>query len=604
MLAAARNCTVHPISSDEAVGWQPGSCYRGTWNIVSTCLSTIIACTWSIQHLNIPATDDSGWEKNKRKMKWMIITVLFPELVLIHAMFEFHMAWKALRLMEENKKSVEWPWWSRKPTLSWLPSRRRCLDSRNQNPESQPANDLESGDVKNLERQHDDNFENQDNTDESKKPKWTLAHCYFANMGGFMYVNGEGRLLATAQHLAEAKDLSYANPETTVEDIKDKSKQDWLAKLFAALQISQLILSVITRHIQGVHFSQLETVTLSFAICGVLIYWTYFHKPQKIERPVEFRIDTPLSNDVSTNRAGDAQKATDWISSLQSEKTFDSLWAIMLNKQPDFNETDSLKHQKAPRIPNDNIPMYKSNTNIHPAVYLLALASGLFGAIHAIAWNFEFPTEAEKLLWKIATCISAASPVVGLVTIPFTQLTKSSGDHELFALNCLRLMQEYSWHALPNVSQVSKAIKELEDAIATDASKKYSKIFGEMEPNTFIDLRNFLDLKGRFKDSDWQPFEPLDDKLFSQSFHRLIKSLRGENLKKINEAAWTKKWPRKSLLPPGVNQCILYLTGVLYCASRLIILAISFSSLRKMPGSVYIATNWTEYMPTFGAMGG
>lgn len=596
MLAAARNCTVHSILSEEAVGWQTGGCYRGTLDIVSTCLSTIIACTWSIQHLNIPATDDSGWEKFKRKMKWMIITVLFPELILIHAMFEFHMAWTALRLMGKEKKSVEWPWWFRNPPLSWLPYCRQYLDLKDENLESPDVEDLESRDAKIPG--------NQVGKDELKKTKWTLAHCYFANMGGFMYIAGEKRVLATAQQLAEAQDLSYANPETTVEDIEDKSKQDWLAKLYAALQISQLILSIITRHIQSVQFSQLETVTLSFAICGVLIYWTYFHKPQNINRAIELKFDTPLSNDVSTNRAGDAQKATDWISSLQSEKTFDSLWAIMLNKQPGSKETDSLERQKAPRIPNDNIPMYKSNTDIHPAVYVLALASGLFGAIHAIAWNFEFPTEAEKLLWKIATSISAASPVVGLLTIPFAQSTKSSGDHELFALNCLRLMQEYSWHALPNISQVSKAIKELEDAIATDASKKYSNIFGEMGPNTLIDLRDFLDLKGRFEDSGLKQFEPLDDKLFFQNFHRLVKSVRGEKTKKIDDAAWTNKWPRKSLLPRRVNQSILYSTGFLYCASRLMILAISYSSLRKMSGSVYIATNWTEYMPTFGAMGG
>ncbi|PTB43658.1 hypothetical protein M441DRAFT_67391 [Trichoderma asperellum CBS 433.97] len=423
-------------------------------------------------------------------------------------------------------------------------------------------------------------------------------------MGGFMYVNGEGRVLATAQHLAEAKDLSYANPETTVEDIKDKSKQDWLAKLFAALQISQLILSVITRHIQGVDFSQLETVTLSFAICGVLIYWTYFHKPQNIERPIELKTDTPLSNDVSQNKDNDAQKAIPWFSSLQSEKTFDSFWAIMLNKQTGSKKTDSGKSEKAPRISNDNIPVYKGNNDVYPAVYLLALASGLFGAIHAIAWRFEFPTDAEKLLWQIATCISAASPVLGLLVIPFAQFTKTSGDPELFAGNCLRLMQEYSWHA-SSTSRITDAIEELENAIAKGELKKYSAIFCETGDNSLmIDLRDFLDLKGNFENLRTEPFELHDDKGFVQNFHRLVNSVNGTETKKIEDAARTGVWPRQPLLPRGVNQGVLYSTGFLYCASRLIILAISFSSLRKMPGSVYTATNWTEYMPTFGAMGG
>lgn len=50
----------------------------------------------------------------------------------------------------------------------------------------------------------------------------------------------------------------------------------------------------------------------------------------------------------------------------------------MLNKQTVSKKTDGSKCQKAPRIPNDNIPIYKGNNGVHPAVYALALASGLF----------------------------------------------------------------------------------------------------------------------------------------------------------------------------------------------------------------------------------
>lgn len=235
---------------------------------------------------------------------------------------------------------------------------------------------------------------------------------------------------------------------------------------------------------------------------------------------------------------------------------------------------------------------------------MLALSSGLFGAIHAIAWHFEFPTEVERLLWQIATCISAASPVVGLIAVPLSQLTKAAGDPEVFAGNCLRVMQEYSWHAPSNIYQVRNAIRELEDAIANDEPKKYSEIFRETGDGTLMDLRDFMDRKGRFQDLDPKRFELHGDKLFVQNFHRLVNSVMGKETKKIDEAARTGAWPRQSLLPRGVNQGILYLTGFLYCAARLILLAVSISSLRKMPGSVYLVTNWTEYMPTFGATGG
>ncbi|UKZ53200.1 hypothetical protein TrVGV298_006992 [Trichoderma virens] len=113
------------------------------------------------------------------------------------------------------------------------------------------------------------------------------------------------------------------------------------------------------------------------------------------------------------------------------------------------------------------------------------------------------------------------------------------------------------------MSHASNSINELEAALANGKSKKYSEIFP-------------LDETGE------SPFELHDDKPFVENFHRLVSAVNGRQTKKIDEAARTDAWPIKPLLPRGVNQGVL---------------------IRKMPGSVYIATNWTEYLPAFGAMG-
>jgi hypothetical protein len=66
---------------------------RGTIDILFSCLFTIIACTWTVQHLNVPEQRegrDPGWLGNikwtmKRtwtSTKWMLLTVLAPELLL------------------------------------------------------------------------------------------------------------------------------------------------------------------------------------------------------------------------------------------------------------------------------------------------------------------------------------------------------------------------------------------------------------------------------------------------------------------------------------------------------------------------------------------
>lgn len=43
-----------------------------------------------------------------------------------------------------------------------------------------------------------------------------------------------------------------------------------------------------------------------------------------------------------------------------------------------------------------------------------ALASGLFGSFHALAWNFVFGTHAERVLWRFSSICIALFPAVAL----------------------------------------------------------------------------------------------------------------------------------------------------------------------------------------------
>src|SRR3984885_13612530 len=66
---------------------------RGTIDILWSCLFTIIACTWTVQHLNVPEQREgrnpgvwgSIWWAIKRgwtSAKWILTTVLAPEILL------------------------------------------------------------------------------------------------------------------------------------------------------------------------------------------------------------------------------------------------------------------------------------------------------------------------------------------------------------------------------------------------------------------------------------------------------------------------------------------------------------------------------------------
>ena len=54
---------------------------------------------------------------------------------------------------------------------------------------------------------------------------------------------------------------------------------------------------------------------------------------------------------------------------------------------------------------------YAVNASEHTAISFL-LAWSVFGALHAIAWNYDFPTGTEKILWRVSSLVLAGGPVV------------------------------------------------------------------------------------------------------------------------------------------------------------------------------------------------
>ena len=569
-LAAGFNATA-PRSDDQPVGWQAGDDKRGTWAIISNCLSTIIACTWSTQHLNVPATSDGEWYRKLRSCKWMLVNILFPEFIVLQAAFELLMAMKALNQIAYNGKDVAYPWWYQcRVSLSTLVQQisglrrrqRELLSSSN----SHNGQDSESQKAEGV-----------------KKPeevcKWTLTQCFFANMGGLYYEDVNSQFPLTALQIAAEQKKSegrFDHPEKPEENIQDKSKQDWFAKLIAALQILQLVLSLIVRKTQGLAFSQLEAITLGFAVCGATIYSIYLYKPQSVGTP--FKVEKVLTDGGP----------------IQYEKTFESFWEVLTNKKADTADIKVVD-----RIKNDNVPVVR-DSSVHPAIFLLAFASGLFGAIHAIAWNFEFPTAGEKLYWRIATVVAAVSPVVGLITIPFAQVTVSSGDPQGFMADCLRLLREYSWHThdkhevdrvYDRLEQIYKNSKTDDDDVKTF----YKDIFPPQFRNTFLSFITDNDSLRKTLLVDLHP------NIFKQ-IRSLCDLMEDKGTKKLCETAKTNVFPRKNLLPKACNLLVLSLTTTLYCLARLSLLAISISSLRRMPQSVYSNTPWTRYIPSLGSM--
>lgn len=493
----------------------------------------------------------------------MLVTILLPELILTHAILELILAVRNMQDMEEaiqldgrrREIGVKYPTW-------WVALRAR---------------------MRRIYSLHRDEEEGRAVRSASTSPTaytWTLTHAYFANMGNLVYASSpeSAEHPLTGMHLARFLD-AFQFPELTEAEIKDRSKTDGFVRLFSVLQISYLMLSLIIRRAQGLPVSQLEVLTLAFAVCGVVTYITCWYKPKDVGVPLY---------------VGKAREGT----RVQALKAFDSFWRLLSN--------DIGKHQDhLYRVPNDNVPTQHGGYT-HFATYLLAFVSALFSSLHAIAWNFDFPTETERTIWHMCTILTILIPPFALLGIPLSQTTWREGNPREFLYASIRVLRELAWvldepeerQEVNNARRMLEAVHDLRDAADRPTKELYKDLLwpptGGCKHGRKLrqDMLDFVDKKAPFQDRRHLDLPPG----YSRHLRQLLCLMDGQgSYKMVEKVARTNVFPRRAL-PTAFNRWFLYIFMGFYCLARLVLVAVGISSLRAMPEGVYAAT-WADYIP-------
>ncbi|KAI0596705.1 hypothetical protein F4775DRAFT_603314 [Biscogniauxia sp. FL1348] len=314
---------------------------RGTLDILWSSLFTIVACTWTVQHPNLPEQRSGDLKSHLKSIyesvKRMLITVLAPEMIVT----------AACRDLISAKESYHYS-----------------------------------------QKFADDAVE------------WTLTHCFYANMGGFVIRSRdiEGLTYHNPYHLTakeiyvlRTRGILQTLPSITKEEIDDKCKSDSLVKAIAVIQILWTTLQIAVRAARKLAISQLELAVLAFAVCAVIIYALYWEKPKSI-------------------------CATTVIKEYQGVIPPDEL--RLLQNHPGardgfikgFFPVILYFEQPLPGSPiSIDVPVNVKNAYL--ASCLGCLSATLFGGIHIGAWNFTFPSRAELILWKCASVFSGAYPL-------------------------------------------------------------------------------------------------------------------------------------------------------------------------------------------------
>jgi hypothetical protein len=73
---------------------------------------------------------------------------------------------------------------------------------------------------------------------------------------------------------------------------------------------------------------------------------------------------------------------------------------------------------------------------------VLVLSSAIFGAIHCIAWSFQFPTHGEQMLWRISSITITCAP--SILWVSYRGLRSDLVQWKSVRPNWLRLILRYS----------------------------------------------------------------------------------------------------------------------------------------------------------------
>lgn len=67
-------------NGSDVVHWKSNPDSRGTFDILTTCVITLLLCVWTAVHLNVPPPENY-WKSIFRRVGWLMLALLAPEMV-------------------------------------------------------------------------------------------------------------------------------------------------------------------------------------------------------------------------------------------------------------------------------------------------------------------------------------------------------------------------------------------------------------------------------------------------------------------------------------------------------------------------------------------
>ena len=257
-------------------------------------------------------------------------------------------------------------------------------------------------------------------------------------------------------------------PSITKKEIDDKSKGDMMSKGLAILQTGWFVMQFLARQVRHLPVTELELVTLAFAVTNTMTYLFWWNKPLNVECTVLIALKKSISDEDwlkcmqfvqspeivdgdcpviegETQHSTETEGGEGGIEMRQSiegtaEGTAEGETVSTVNHEEGYPTKGErcwpiFMFESARTSPSREWHLRTTKKRVHrlysgllpPDQFLLSFlvagASGVtFGAIHCIAWSYSFPSRAEQILWRICCIAIMGVPVLLAVIFGFTML--------------------------------------------------------------------------------------------------------------------------------------------------------------------------------------
>lgn len=231
---------------------------------------------------------------------------------------------------------------------------------------------------------------------------WTMTHAFYADMGGFVLKARDSEpfpINAKQLHYLIMKEYVQV-PKIDERLIADKNKVDGMLRLITLCQTLWFIVSIVGRAWLQLAITTGELTTAAFIVSSVATTICWYNKPADVYTSEVVETETTIEQIMAD--AGDIAKRPyhhtplDFVS--RKEWPWSLYWSNWVNILRKMNIVIYLQRRPIDRF---QVTVVSEPSSLGYGIFLLLTV--IYASVFVCGWNYSFPTDAEKYLWRTSS---------------------------------------------------------------------------------------------------------------------------------------------------------------------------------------------------------